>query len=156
MTIFIGFNNLRHGRACPGHPALARIPCVGRRSAFFRTLLSSRRPVEKTRPLHGTAPVNGIGWRSQRSPPSDFISAEQYGAIGIESQGILRCRFSFLFLMGLCGGLVSLATLVIHRYVPLFLGPKFAATARLSVPYGAAIAGGGIIVTLLFQSSFIG
>jgi prepilin peptidase CpaA len=66
--------------------------------------------------------------------------------------------FSFLFLMSLCGGLVTLATLVIHRYVPLFLGPKLATlvpTARLSVPYGAAIAGGGI-VTLLFQSSFLG
>ena len=66
--------------------------------------------------------------------------------------------FGFLFLMSLCGGLVSLATLVIRRYVPLVLGPKLATlvpTARLSVPYGAAIAGGGI-VTLLFQSSFIG
>jgi prepilin peptidase CpaA len=65
--------------------------------------------------------------------------------------------FSFLFLTSLCGGLVSLATLVIHRYVPLFLGPKLAllVPGRLSVPYGAAIAGGGI-VTLLFQSSLIG
>ena len=66
--------------------------------------------------------------------------------------------FSFLFLMSLCGGLVSLATLVIHRYVPLYLGPKLATLVpitRLSVPYGAAIAGGGI-VTLLFQSSFLG
>jgi prepilin peptidase CpaA len=65
--------------------------------------------------------------------------------------------FTFLFLMSLCGGLASLVTLVIHRYVPLFLGPTLASLvpARLSVPYGAAIAGGGI-VTLLFQSSFIG
>ena len=39
MSIFIDFNNMRHGRACPRHPALARILSIGRQSAFFRTLL---------------------------------------------------------------------------------------------------------------------
>jgi prepilin peptidase CpaA len=65
---------------------------------------------------------------------------------------------SFLFLMSICGALVSVATLVIHRYLPLYLGPKLVTlvpNARLAVPYGAAIAAGGI-VTLLFQSSFLG
>jgi prepilin peptidase CpaA len=49
----------------------------------------------------------------------------------------------FLFLMSVCGVLVSLAILIIHR------------KARLAVPYGVAIAGGGI-VTLLFQPSLLG
>jgi prepilin peptidase CpaA len=57
---------------------------------------------------------------------------------------------NFLVVMSLCGALVSLAILVMPRpsNQPQ---PK----ARLTVPYGAAIAGGGI-VTLLFQSSLIG
>jgi prepilin peptidase CpaA len=66
--------------------------------------------------------------------------------------------FGFLVVMSACGGLVSLAILVLHRYVPLWLGPKLAVlvpNARLAVPYGVAIAGGGI-VTLLFQYSFLG
>ena len=66
--------------------------------------------------------------------------------------------FSFLFLMSICGALLSLVILLIHRYLPLRLGPRPAVlvpTARLSVPYGVAIAGGGI-VTLLFQHSPLG
>jgi prepilin peptidase CpaA len=66
--------------------------------------------------------------------------------------------FGFLMVMSVCGGLVSVAILVIHRYLPLWLGPKLAVlvpNARLAVPYGVAIAGGGI-VTLLFQSFLIG
>jgi prepilin peptidase CpaA len=66
--------------------------------------------------------------------------------------------FSFLVSMSICGALVSLAVLVIHRYLPLWLGPKLALLvpeARLVVPYGVAIAGGGI-VTLLFQPSLVG
>jgi prepilin peptidase CpaA len=66
--------------------------------------------------------------------------------------------FSFLFLMSICGALVSLVILFIHRYLPLHLGPRIAVlvpTARLSVPYGVAIAGGAI-VTLLFQHSLLG
>jgi prepilin peptidase CpaA len=67
--------------------------------------------------------------------------------------------FSFLVLMGLCGVLVTLAVLVtgfrgwrsqvgVGSSEPL---PK----ARLAVPYGVAIAGGGT-VTLLFQPSLLG
>jgi prepilin peptidase CpaA len=66
--------------------------------------------------------------------------------------------FSFLFLMSICGASVSLTVLFIHKYLPLWLGPRLAMLtprARMAVPYGVAIAGGGI-VTLLFQSSFIG
>lgn len=66
--------------------------------------------------------------------------------------------FHFLVLMSICGALVSLAVLVIHKYLPLWLGPRLAMlvpTARLAVPYGVAIAVGGI-VTLLFQPSLIG
>jgi Flp pilus assembly protein protease CpaA len=66
--------------------------------------------------------------------------------------------FSFLFLMSICGALVSLVILFIHRYLPLHLGPRLAVlvpTARLSVPYGVAISGGAI-VTLLFQHSLLG
>jgi prepilin peptidase CpaA len=66
--------------------------------------------------------------------------------------------FSFLVLMSICGALVSLAILVIHRYLPLWLGPRLALLvpkARLAIPYGVAIAGGGI-VTLLFQPSLLG
>ena len=66
--------------------------------------------------------------------------------------------FPFLVLMSICGALVSLAVLVIHKYLPLWLGPRLAMlvpTARLAVPYGVAIAVGGI-VTLLFQPSLIG
>jgi prepilin peptidase CpaA len=65
--------------------------------------------------------------------------------------------FSFLVFMGICGALISLAALVIHKYLPLYAGPRVAALlprARLAVPYGVAIATAGS-VTLLFQSSFI-
>jgi prepilin peptidase CpaA len=65
---------------------------------------------------------------------------------------------SFLVLMCICGALVSLAVLVIHKHVPLWLGPRLAMLApraRLVVPYGIAIAGGAI-VTLLFQPSLFG
>lgn len=70
--------------------------------------------------------------------------------------------FSFLFLMSICGVLVTLAILFIQKYLPLYLGPRLAVCvpmARLSVPYGVAIATAGG-VTLFFQSfvlsSFIG
>jgi len=66
--------------------------------------------------------------------------------------------FPFLLIMSICGGLASLAVLVIHRYLPSWLGPRLAVlvpTAKLSVPFGVAIAGGGI-VTLLSQSSILG
>jgi prepilin peptidase CpaA len=59
--------------------------------------------------------------------------------------------FHFLVSMSICGLLVTLAMLVTHRPSGNQLEPK----ARLAVPCGVAIAGGGI-VTLLFQSSFIG
>jgi prepilin peptidase CpaA len=65
--------------------------------------------------------------------------------------------FPFLFIMSICGGLVSLAILLIHNYLPLWLGPRLAVlvpNAR-SVPYGIAI-GCGAIVTLLFQPSLFG
>jgi prepilin peptidase CpaA len=51
--------------------------------------------------------------------------------------------FSFLVVMGICGALIALAALVIHRF------PK----TRLVVPYGVAIATAGS-VTLFFQSPF--
>jgi hypothetical protein len=41
MTISFEFNNLRHGRACPGHPRPARILLIGWHSAFFRILLET-------------------------------------------------------------------------------------------------------------------
>jgi prepilin peptidase CpaA len=66
--------------------------------------------------------------------------------------------FSLLVLMGICGALISLAVLVIHRFLPLYAGPRLAVLLpkpRLAVPYGVAIATAGS-VTLLFQSSFIG
>ena len=65
--------------------------------------------------------------------------------------------FSFLVFMGICGALISLAALVIHKYLPLYLGPRLATLlpkARLAVPYGVAIAAAGS-VTLLFQSAFL-
>jgi prepilin peptidase CpaA len=65
---------------------------------------------------------------------------------------------SFLFIMSICGALVSLAVLFVHRYLPLWLGPRLAVLvpkARLAVPYGVAIACGGI-VTLLFEPSLLG
>jgi prepilin peptidase CpaA len=55
--------------------------------------------------------------------------------------------FNFLVVMSICGALLSLAILVTHRSSEQ-PQPK----ARLAVPYGVAIAAGGI-VTLLFQSS---
>ena len=65
--------------------------------------------------------------------------------------------FSFLMVMGICGALISLAILLTNQSVVLF--SKETATtppkARLAVPYGVAIAGGGI-VTLLFQTSILG
>ena len=65
---------------------------------------------------------------------------------------------SFLFIMSICGGLVSLAILFIHNYLPLWLGPRLALLVPITkpaVPYGVAIATAGT-VTLLLQSSFIG
>jgi hypothetical protein len=41
MTISFEFNNLRHGRACPGHPRPARILLIGWHSAFIRILLGA-------------------------------------------------------------------------------------------------------------------
>jgi prepilin peptidase CpaA len=66
--------------------------------------------------------------------------------------------FNFFLLMAICGAVVSLAVLFIHHYLPICLGPRLAVLlpkARLAVPYGVAIASSGI-VTLLFQSSFLG
>jgi len=63
----------------------------------------------------------------------------------------------FLFLMSICGGVFSLAVLIIHRYLPLWLGPSLALhlpKARVAVPYGVAIAAGGV-ATLFFQSSVL-
>jgi Flp pilus assembly protein protease CpaA len=64
--------------------------------------------------------------------------------------------------MGICGALISLAVLVIHRYLPLYAGPRLAVLLpkeRLAVPYGVAIATAGS-VTLFLQAplatSFIG
>ena len=62
---------------------------------------------------------------------------------------------SFLLFTGICGAVISFAVLVIHRYLPLYAGPRLTVLlpkARLAVPYGVAIgtAGG---VTLLFQIS---
>jgi prepilin peptidase CpaA len=62
----------------------------------------------------------------------------------------------FLLFMGICGALISLAVLVIHRFLPLYAGPRLAVllpTARLAVPYGVPIATAGS-VTLFFQSPF--
>jgi prepilin peptidase CpaA len=70
--------------------------------------------------------------------------------------------FSFLVLMGVCGALISLVVLVIHRFLPLYAGPRLTVLlpkAQLAVPYGVAIATAGS-VTLFFQTplatSFIG
>jgi prepilin peptidase CpaA len=68
---------------------------------------------------------------------------------------------SFLFLMSICGVLVSLAIFLIQRNLPLFFGPRLAVLvpfvpgAQPAVPYGVAIASAGS-VTLLLQSSFVG
>jgi prepilin peptidase CpaA len=65
---------------------------------------------------------------------------------------------SFLLVMGICGAVISLTASVVHKYLPLYAGPRLAVflpKARLAVPYGVAIATAGT-VTLLFQSSFIG
>jgi prepilin peptidase CpaA len=64
----------------------------------------------------------------------------------------------FLFIMSICGAVVSLAILFIHNYLPLCLGPRLAvlvANAKPAVPYGVAIATAGTL-TLLLQSSYIG
>jgi prepilin peptidase CpaA len=58
--------------------------------------------------------------------------------------------FNFLVLMSLCGALLSLAILVIW-----WRSEESQPRAQLAVPYGAAIAAGGI-VTLLFQPSLLG
>jgi prepilin peptidase CpaA len=58
--------------------------------------------------------------------------------------------FNFLLLMSVCGALLSLAILLMHRS-PTAAAPK----ARLPVPYGVAIAAGGG-VTLLFQPCLFG
>jgi hypothetical protein len=57
------FNNLRHGRACPGHPRPARILLIGWHSAFFRILLV----LPSWRDL-GNARV--LGMDRDRSPPT--------------------------------------------------------------------------------------
>jgi prepilin peptidase CpaA len=62
--------------------------------------------------------------------------------------------FSFLLFMGVCGAVISLAVLAIHKHLPLYLGPRLATLlpkAQLAVPYGVAIASAGS-VTLLFQT----
>jgi len=62
--------------------------------------------------------------------------------------------FSFLVVMSICGALISLAALVIHRSLPLYAGPRLTVLlpkAQLAVPYGVAIAAAGG-VTLLLQS----
>jgi prepilin peptidase CpaA len=61
--------------------------------------------------------------------------------------------FNFLVLMSICGALISLAILFTPRSPQPQPQPQ--PKARLAVPYGVAIAGGGI-VTLLFQSSLLG
>jgi len=51
--------------------------------------------------------------------------------------------------------MISFAVLVIHRYLPLYAGPRLTVLlpkARLAVPYGVAIGTAGS-VTLLFQIS---
>ena len=63
--------------------------------------------------------------------------------------------FNFLLVMGICGALVSVAVLVMPRSSVMASDEQPLPKARLAVPYGAAIAGGGI-VTLLFQISFVG
>jgi prepilin peptidase CpaA len=69
---------------------------------------------------------------------------------------------SFLLFMGICGAAISLAALVIHKYLPLYLGPRLTVLlprARLAVPYGVAIATAGSVTLLLqspFATSFIG
>ena len=60
--------------------------------------------------------------------------------------------YSFLMLMGLCGGMVSLVVIA-TRYLNRSSGPP--QKVRLAIPYGVAIAGGAI-VTLLFQPSLFG
>jgi prepilin peptidase CpaA len=64
--------------------------------------------------------------------------------------------FNFLILMSLCGLFVSVVVLVTRRssvVVPSDEAPL--PKSRLAVPYGVAIAGGGI-VTLLFQPTLLG
>jgi prepilin peptidase CpaA len=66
--------------------------------------------------------------------------------------------FSFLVLMSLCGLLVTLVMLVTRSrgwHSQVGVAPEPLPKARLAVPYGVAIAGGGI-VTLLFQHSLLG
>jgi prepilin peptidase CpaA len=67
--------------------------------------------------------------------------------------------FGFLVLMSLCGVLVTLAVLLTGfrgwRSQVDVESPEPQPKARLRVPYGVAIAGGGI-VTLLFQPSLLG
>jgi prepilin peptidase CpaA len=64
--------------------------------------------------------------------------------------------FHFLLVMSICGGLVSIAVLFMRRSsVMVASDEQPLLKAALAVPYGAAIAGGGIVI-LLFQSSFLG
>jgi len=69
--------------------------------------------------------------------------------------------FPSLLLMGIGGGVISLTALAIHKYLPLYLGPRLTLLSpktRLAVPYGVAIATAGS-VTLFLQTSlpsFIG
>jgi prepilin peptidase CpaA len=70
--------------------------------------------------------------------------------------------FSFLVVMSICGALITLFALAIHKFIPLYAGPRLTVLlpkAQLAVPYGVAIAAAGG-VTLLLQSplatSFIG
>jgi prepilin peptidase CpaA len=62
--------------------------------------------------------------------------------------------FGFLLLMSICGALVSIVVLV-TRGSSVISTDESQSKGRLAVPYGAAIAGGAI-VTLLFQTSFLG
>ena len=77
-----------------------------------------------------------------------------------------RDLLGFLFLMSLCGAVISLAILVVDKLVPLLRRsprPGMLAVAekswrtpeRLNVPYGVAIATAGIVI-LALQSSIAG
>ena len=61
---------------------------------------------------------------------------------------------SFLLFMGICGAVMSFGAVVIHKFLPLYAGPRLVLLlprARLAVPYGVAIAAGGI-ASLFLQS----
>jgi prepilin peptidase CpaA len=65
---------------------------------------------------------------------------------------------AFLFVMSICGALISLAVLARQKLAPPTASPgqePLQTSARLTVPYGVAIAAAGIL-TLFFQSSLSG